>query len=216
MVINLKNKGKSLKFAAGCLLFFLVATFINGDYFLPMILGWLLHELGHMVAGRLVDVRLQPEVGLLGVGLKESCAPHGRAESVLAAGGVAANLIWALAAYLLGLEYYYEASMVLALVNLLPVLPLDGGKILRGILSRHFPVTKITAVLAYCGQVLAMVCVIAIFWFHLRLWLLLLPIAVYLLAAADYRSSEYQLAKKVMADYLGGGKKNREDGKITC
>ena len=216
MVINLKNKGKKLKFAAGCLLFFLVATFINGDYFLPMLVGWLLHELGHMAAGKLVDVRLRPEVGLLGVGLKESRTPHGSAESWLAAGGVLANFIWAAAAYMLQLEYYYEASMVLALVNLLPVLPLDGGKILRGILSRHCSRGKVTAALAYCGQVLAIVGVIAIFWFHLRLWLLLLPLAVYLLAAADCRSSEYQLAKKVMVDYLTGGKQNREESKITC
>ncbi len=106
MVINLKNSGKKLKFAAGCLLFLLVASFINGEYFLPMILGWLLHELGHMVAGRLVDMRLSPEVGLLGVGLKESRTPRGREESWLAAGGVIANFLWAAAAYVLQLEYY--------------------------------------------------------------------------------------------------------------
>ncbi len=106
--------------------------------------------------------------------------------------------------------------MVLAMVNLLPVLPLDGGKILRGILSRHYSRRKVTAVLAYCGQVLALVGVIAVFWFHLRLLLLLLPLAVYLLAAADCRSSEYQLAKQVMVDYLCGTDKNGENGKITC
>ncbi|MGI5824742.1 MAG: site-2 protease family protein [Bacillota bacterium] len=201
MVINLKNSGNKFKFVAGCCLFFLVANFINGKYFLPMIVGWLIHETGHVVMGKIADVKLRPEIGLLGIGLKETRETHGLQESLLASGGVLFNLLWGIAAGLLGLEYYYEASMVLALVNLVPVLPLDGGKILRGLLCRRCSEMQVTRCLAYWGQVLAIVLTIAVFWFHLRLWLLILPVTVYLLAFADVRSGEYRLAKKVAGQY---------------
>lgn len=216
MVINLRNNGKRLKFLASLLLFCLVAVMINGAYFLPMIVGWLIHEMGHVVMGRVVDVKLKPEMGLLGLGLKESRKPCGRSETLLATGGVIANLLWAVIAYIMNWEFYYEASMVLALVNLLPVLPLDGGKILRGILCRHLPESKVTANLAYWGQVMAMVFAIAVIWFGLRPLLLLLPVTVYLLAAADVRSNEYHLAKQAMVDYLCGKNKNSDNRKITC
>ena len=205
MVINIRNNTKKLKIAAGCCLFLLVANFINGRYFLPMLAGWLIHEAGHIAAGVLVKVRVKPEVGLLGIGLKESRGVDGLRESVLASGGVLANFLWGVFANLLGLEYFYEASMVLAIVNLLPVLPLDGGKILRGVLSRYYSRLQVTKALAYWGQVLALVMTIAVFWFGLRLWLLILPIALYVLALADLRSDEYFLAKRAARRYQKGG-----------
>ncbi len=205
MVINIRNNTKKLKIAAGCCLFLLVANFINGRYFLPMLAGWLIHEAGHIAAGAFVKVRVKPEVGLLGIGLKESRGVDGLRESVLASGGVLANFLWGVLSNLLGLEYFYEASMVLAIVNLLPVLPLDGGKILRGVLSRYYSRLQVTKALAYWGQVLALVMTIAVFWFGLRLWLLILPVALYVLALADLRSDEYFLAKRAARRYQKGG-----------
>ena len=216
MVINLKHNGKKLKFVAGCCLFLLVANFINGRYFLPMIVGWLIHEFGHVVMGKVVDVKLRPEIGLLGIGLKESQVLDGRRESLLASGGVLANVIWGVLASVLGWEYYYEASMVLALINLVPVLPLDGGRILRGILSRHYAQLQVTRSLAYWGQVLAIVLTIAIIWFQLRLWLLLLPVTIYLLAMADVRNDEYRLAKHIAQGYSVQTAKKTKKHKITC
>ena len=205
MVINIRNNTKKLKFVAGCCLFLLVANFINGRYFLPMLAGWVIHEIGHVAAGALVKVKVKPEIGLLGIGLKESRDVCGWQESVLASGGVLANFLWGIIANLLGLEYYYEASMVLAIINLLPVLPLDGGKILRGILSRYYAELMVTKALAYWGQVLALVMAISIFGFGLRLWLLVLPVALYILALADLRNDEYSLAKKVACEYQKRG-----------
>ncbi len=201
MVINFKNNSRKLRFVAGCCLFLLVANFINGRYFLPMIVGWIIHELGHMVMGHFLRVRLRPELGLLGIGLREREPACGRRESLLASGGVLANFLWGGIAAGLGWEYYYEASMVLALVNLIPVLPLDGGKILRGLLSGRCSELRLTRCLAYWGQVLALLLALAVFWFQLRLWLLILPVTIYLLAMADIRSGEYQLARKVVRHY---------------
>ena len=205
MVINIRNNTKKLKLAAGGCLFLLTAGFINGRYFLPMLAGWLIHEMGHAAAGAFVNVKLKPEIGLLGIGLKGNRDVCGRQESILASGGVLANFLWGIAAGSLGLEYYYEASMVLAIINLLPVLPLDGGKILRGILSRYYAELAVTRVLAYWGQVLALVMAISIFWFDLRLWLLILPVSLYALALADLRNGEYSLAKRVAREYQKKG-----------
>lgn len=216
MIINLKNSGKKLKFICGFLIFILMASFINGAYFAPMIVGWLIHEMGHVVVGKLMDVRLRPEFGLLGVGMKEQKVVRGKEESLLASGGVIANLIWGVIAFILGLEYYYEASMLLAILNILPVLPLDGGKIVRGILSCYFSETKVTNVLAYFGQVLAMVFVFFVLAFDLRPVLLILPIMVYFLAMADVKNNEYRVAKQTVINYLSGTNKRENCNKIPC
>lgn len=216
MIINLKKNGKKLKFICGFFMFLLLMCFINGAYFFPMTIGWLIHEAGHVVAGRLIDVRLCPEAGLLGVGMKQQRMLFGKEESILAVGGVAGNLIWAAIAFFFGLEYYYEASMVLALLNILPVLPLDGGKLLRGILSCYFSESKITSVLAYWGQVAAMVFALFVLAFDLRTVLLILPVMIYFLAAADVKSNEYKIAGQTVLRYLSQGGKKDNCNKITC
>ena len=106
--------------------------------------------------------------------------------------------------------------MVLAILNILPVLPLDGGKIVRGILSRHFSETKVTNVLAYFGQVLAMVFVFFVLAFDLRPVLLILPIMVYFLAMADVKNNEYRVAKQTVINYLSGTNKRENCNKIPC
>ena len=216
MIINLRNKGKKVKIICGFLLFMLLATFINGIYFWPMIVGWLIHEMGHVLMGKVIDVRLKPEVRLLGVGMQQTKFVQGKEESLLAAGGVLANFIWAFIALFLGLEYFYEASMVLAILNMLPVLPLDGGKILRGFLSYHFSETKVTNVLAYLGQVLAMVFAMIILAFDLRIVLLILPVMIYFLAISDVKSSEYKVAGQTVLNFVKEANKKENCHKIPC
>ena len=96
------------------------------------------HELGHLLALLLFGVRLE-EVSFAATGPVLYCAfPDSGAAGALAAlsGPIAGALFflafrgcWALAA---------EMSFVLTAVNLLPVLPLDGGRALSAVL-RHSP-----------------------------------------------------------------------------
>ncbi|HWQ62227.1 MAG TPA: site-2 protease family protein, partial [Negativicutes bacterium] len=77
-----------------------------------------------------------------------------------------ASLVLAAAVYLaresfpsqaLWLEFYGEANLMLAFFNLLPALPLDGGRILRALLALRWDWGEATAAVAGLGKLLALV-----------------------------------------------------------
>ena len=99
----------------------------------------IVHELGHIVALRLYGLRVRRiTADLRGLCIEYSglCAPLGHAVSALA--GPVAGLGYAFAA-----SYYSRGgsnevltlsagvSLLLSLFNLLPILPLDGGRVFR-------------------------------------------------------------------------------------
>ncbi len=108
------------------------------------------HELGHCVAARVFGVRvLGVRLHVLGGVSQLAAAPSTpRAEAIIAAAGPAvsgllsgaaflvlarlppATISWLLVALLAG------ANAVIAVVNLLPALPLDGGRVLRAAIWR--------------------------------------------------------------------------------
>ena len=101
----------------------------------------LCHELGHFAAMKLCRV----PIGRLTIGLEgaviQTTFPDFKTEILCAGAGPLAGLI--LAAILLRLVP--EAAVIsvfLSVVNLLPIYPLDGGRIFRGILMLAFPAHK--------------------------------------------------------------------------
>ncbi|MGH2667695.1 MAG: site-2 protease family protein, partial [bacterium] len=130
----------------------------------------LLHELGHAV------VALRHKVGVKqitlwifgGIALLEGITRDPKAEAKIAAAGPAVSFALGLmpAAFLLVepgdyvrfvVVYLANLNVVLALFNLVPAFPLDGGRLLRAALATRMPFGRATRISADIGKGLAVV-----------------------------------------------------------
>ena len=123
----------------------------------------LLHELAHLVAARSLQVTVE-EVELLPFGgqakVEDFTGLDPEKETIIAVTGPACSLTLAAVFYFLTpylsmakAEFFTTVNLFLGLFNLLPVLPLDGGRILRAQLSRRQGYKKATARVARLGQI---------------------------------------------------------------
>jgi stage IV sporulation protein FB len=109
------------------------------------------HELGHVIAARgygwtVREVKLLPFGGVAEV--EESGSLPSKEEAVVALAGPLQNAWMAAAAWALGhlgwwngewADYVLRANLMIGLFNLLPILPLDGGKLMQAALGRTLP-----------------------------------------------------------------------------
>jgi Zn-dependent protease/CBS domain-containing protein len=129
----------------------------------------LLHELGHALVGRSRGLRTRSIVLFVfgGVAQLEEDPEDGRTEFWMAAAGPAVSLLLALlfqaagSSALLGpsasavAHYLALINLALALFNLVPAFPLDGGRILRGLLWRQLGKKRATRIAAGAGSFFA-------------------------------------------------------------
>ena len=140
---------------------------------LPFLLAALLHESGHLLCLRLCRVPVSAlRIGLFGAVI--DAAPRSeRQEFFCTAAGPAVNLLAALL-FRAPLPLFAVLNLLLALYNLLPVWPLDGGRMLRALLPRASAVPEmlLAAGLFLAAAYLTLVRRCGLF--PMILWLLLL------------------------------------------
>ncbi|WP_378953150.1 M50 family metallopeptidase [Pelosinus sp. sgz500959] len=129
----------------------------------------LLHELAHAGVALFLGCKVR-EVELLPFGgvarIEGLGAVSSKTEMMIAAAGPAASLVLAVLAYL-GMiytdtwadiwEFYVKTNTMLALFNLLPGLPLDGGRILRAWLALYMDYGKATFFVASISNCLSLI-----------------------------------------------------------
>jgi Zn-dependent protease/predicted transcriptional regulator len=163
-----------------------------------------LHELGHALAARKFGIATR-DITLLpigGVARLEKMPDKPVQELVVALAGPAVNLVLALLLYVWlkfgpGLQPTHQALQVggnfldqlfwvnvsLAIFNLLPAFPMDGGRVLRALLALNMDYVRATRIAAWIGQTLAMV--LGFFGLFSNPFLVLIAFFVWLGAAQE-------------------------------
>lgn len=174
----------------------------------------LLHEFCHGLAARAFGFAVR-EVVLLPFGgvarIEGMFELNPGAEFVIAAAGPACNLLLMMAA--LSLDHYIalpgpwitlfiDVNLGIAALNLLPVLPLDGGRMLRGLLAKRWDIVAVTRVCAALG-ILAGAALMALFvWAGLQgsvnLSIALMAIFLALAAFREYRGAPLLLYRGLL------------------
>lgn len=120
------------------------------------ILAAALHECGHVLASRLFGGRVEAiAFGITGAELRffyPCVLSYGR-ENVISLAGPAANLLTGGIALCLGGHLFAMASFALGLFNLVPILPLDGGRLLENLVAGQFGITAAENVLTVCAGI---------------------------------------------------------------
>ena len=151
----------------------------NGLLFIVLLfLCVLLHEFGHIFAARGFGIRT-PDVILLpigGVSRLERIPEEPRQEFLIAIAGPAVNVVIAFLLVLIGganfsaehlsalengnvsmIDRLAAVNLFLALFNLLPAFPMDGGRVLRALLASRLGYVRATEIAAMIGQGVAFV-----------------------------------------------------------
>lgn len=138
---------------------------------LGLFAGVALHELGHAVVARRFGVQVK-DITLMFLGgvVQFDEMPRQRgAEAIVAIAGPITSLLIAgvcwlalqvvpggLNAVLFVLAFLTFQNTLLALFNLLPALPLDGGRVLRSLLALRLPYLRATEIAAGVSRVIAL------------------------------------------------------------
>lgn len=135
-----------------------------------------LHEMGHILAARRYHVvtpliTISPLGGLAHL---STAVPHPRAEIFVSLAGPATHLlvlavVWPLSRIVgpdwlrpdgwwagwpsIAVEELFHLNLALLLFNLLPIYPLDGGRVFRAALSTRVPAQRATLIACRVGQV---------------------------------------------------------------
>lgn len=138
-----------------------------GDVVLCTIPTLIIHEWAHILAAAALGMTItEMELFPFGCAEKTQCFAVSRAkEIIVAAAGPAINMIAACALFIVN-KYYYSfdyagkliaANLAIATVNLLPALPLDGGRIARAAFASFMSYKRATKIISAAGIFFAVV-----------------------------------------------------------
>jgi Zn-dependent protease/CBS domain-containing protein len=180
---------------------------LHGLIFVGLIFASVIfHELSHAMVARhygidVLDITLLP-IG--GVARMPTTPEDPRQEVLISAAGPAASLVLAISLWFIsdllgyGLSFWNTSiqgnllaqlaavNFILAIFNIIPAFPMDGGRVLRGLLALYMSPLKATHIAVGIGQALA----IGLFFLGLlsmNVFMILIALFVYMGAEAEER-----------------------------
>lgn len=200
---------------SGSLVIGLVTSFL-------LMLSVALHELGHTYTALKFDCRVR-DITLMLIGGRASLLDMPREpwkEFVLAASGpLVSAVLWLGARQLVPLAgghpllvsillYLTLINKMLLLFNLLPVFPMDGGRMFRALLARRMGRLRATFIASRVGRVAAILFgIVGIF--RLDFFLVLIAVFIYQTAGMEYRM--VQADAGMGGGFFGGGRPPPDD-----
>lgn len=134
-----------------------------------------LHESAHFLCAvrmhiPVTQIELTPFGGSMQISLVEALPP--KQVFILSAAGPVCNLFllcvsllvaWRFSAFHPGLLSFIQGNAAMLCINLLPVLPLDGGRMILAVLSRYFNRTQLLRIFLLCGRLMALLLILTSF-----------------------------------------------------
>ena len=153
----------------------------------------ILHELGHALVARKLGINVSAnELHFFGGLAKLTSLPKSaRDEALIAAAGPAVSFLLAGLGYVLyaatgvgGFALLGTVNLIIALFNLLPALPMDGGRIFRALLSKRVGFKRATEIAVTVSRVVSIAFGVTGLAF-MQLHLLLLAFVLWSMASAE-------------------------------
>lgn len=189
---------------------------VSGVVFVLAVFGSVvLHELGHALTAAHFGVKTRGIMlwPLGGVAQLEQIPDEPREELLIAAAGPAVTVVIAVILYIVlratgvPVEYHdafagtggflarlFWINVVLALFNLLPAFPMDGGRILRALIATRIDHGRATEIAASIGQVFAIAFGLYGLFVSGNIWLVFIAFFVWVAAASEARASRFKSA----------------------
>jgi Zn-dependent protease len=161
-----------------------------------------LHELGHSITAQRFGVKVRRITlwFLGGVAEFEEMPRQRGAEAIVGIAGpivsfIMAGIFWGLTAIVprsapsawIVVWYLGMVNLMLGLFNLLPAMPLDGGRILRSLLALKMPHARATVIAGNIAKVIAIG--LGIYGLFANLWLIVLAFFIFNAARSETRQS---------------------------
>lgn len=209
-----------IRFRIHLLFWAMIGLSIVAGYFIEVITLFcivLIHELGHVavareVGWRVTEVQLLPFGGVATIDEEESSDPLD--EIVVALAGPFMNVAMIFVSFLFWwcdlwttewTSFFMKSNLMIAGFNLLPIWPLDGGRIVQALLFYKLPYRKACLISMGTSCLLAA----SMFGTGLMLWQFnLVAIAVYLVVIniQGYIRFPYQFMRFLIGKYIQEGK----------
>lgn len=150
----------------------------------------LLHELAHSLVSKRYGIKVRNIVLFIfgGVASIEEIPKEPKKEVIISLAGPTTSLALALIAYAISLlgfviisdffRVFAYFNAVLAIFNLIPAFPLDGGRVLRGMLAASTNFVRATKMAAEIGKLIAVF--MGILGFFVNPWLILIALFIYI------------------------------------